>query len=62
VDDETIELWLWHYTDEFGKRRRTRHRLTEEDARAQLRDPVKVEGSLEQRRPSPPTSSWQTRS
>lgn len=60
-EDGTIDLWLWHYTDEAGKRRRTRYRLTEADARERLRDPEKVEGSLERRRPLGPTSSWQTR-
>jgi hypothetical protein len=46
-----VELWLWEHTDEFGKRRMFACRLTEEDAKSSLRDPVKVEGSLERRTP-----------
>jgi hypothetical protein len=42
---DEIPLWLWQYTDDFGKRRVTRYRLTEEEARARLVDPVKVEAS-----------------
>ncbi|HVL37282.1 MAG TPA: hypothetical protein VM489_16555 [Burkholderiales bacterium] len=53
-----IELWLWEHTDDDGKRRVTRYRLTEEDARARLRDPVKVEASREVRRPLGSTSAW----
>jgi hypothetical protein len=38
---------LWQHTDPVsGKRRVTRYRLSEEEARQRLRDPVKVEGSL----------------
>jgi hypothetical protein len=48
---EERHLWLFEYTNEFGKRRTTRYRLSEENARASLNDPVKVEGSLEIRTP-----------
>jgi hypothetical protein len=41
-----IKLWLWQYTDEFGKRRVTRYWLSEEEAAARLIEPIKVEGSL----------------
>lgn len=44
-----IHLWLWEYTDEFGKRRVTHWRMTEEQA-MHYKDAVKVEGSLEVRR------------
>jgi len=42
-----LRLWKWEYTDEFGKQRKTRYLLTEADALARLRDPVRVEGTLE---------------
>jgi hypothetical protein len=47
-----VHLWLWTITDEVtGKRRQTRHRMTEEDARARHRhDAQKAAGSLEVRR------------
>jgi len=45
-----IHLWFWQYTDEFGKRRVSRWRMTEGDA-ARYKDAVKVEGSLERRVP-----------
>jgi len=45
---EMIEVWLWEYTDEFGKRRRSTWRMTEAEA-APYKDAVKVEGSLERR-------------
>ena len=48
---EPVYLWEWRYTDDFGKRRIFPCRLTEEDAR-RLRNPEKVEGSLEIRRPT----------
>jgi hypothetical protein len=48
--DDYIELWLWEYTDEHGKRRRSTWRMTEGDA-AHYRDAVKVEETLELRRP-----------
>ena len=39
-----ITLFYWLHTDPHtGKRRRTRHRLTEDDAKAQLSDPERVE-------------------
>jgi len=48
---DELHLWQWIHTDDFGRRRRFPCRLTEADALAGLRDPVKVEGSLEVRRP-----------
>jgi len=60
--EEYIELWLWEYTDEFGKRRRTRYRLTEAQARERYGESAKpVEGSLERRTPLGSTSDWQKR-
>lgn len=49
VVSEPLELWLWTITDEITKKRRqTRYRMTEEDARARSGDDaVKVEHSLE---------------
>lgn len=44
-----IELWHWQYTDDFGKRRTTRYLLTEDQAAERLRDPVKLEHTLERR-------------
>jgi hypothetical protein len=44
-----LELWRWQYTDAFGKRRTTRYLLTEAEALQRLRDPVKVEHTLERR-------------
>lgn len=43
---EELRLWLWEYTDEHGKRRRSAWHMTEEQAKP-YRDAVKVEGSLE---------------
>jgi hypothetical protein len=40
-----IRLWLWQYTDEFGKRRVTRWRFRR-DGSPVYRDAVKVEGLL----------------
>ena len=45
-----IHLWQWRYTDDWGKRRIYPCRLAEENAK-RLRDPERVEGSLERRRP-----------
>lgn len=50
MSDE-IHLWVWRYTDDFGKRRTTRYLLTEEEAKQRLRDPEKVPHTLEIRRP-----------
>ena len=49
-DSDVIELWLWEFTDEFGKRRRSRWRMTETDA-SRYRDAPKGEDSLERPRP-----------
>jgi hypothetical protein len=40
---EPIVLWHFEYTDQFGKRRITQWRLTEGEAKEQLRDPVRLE-------------------
>ena len=59
--DELIKLWLWEYTDEFGKRTRSTWRMTEETVRQfahTYRDAVKVDGSLERRRPLGVTSDF----
>jgi hypothetical protein len=55
-----LTLWLWDYTDEFGKRRRSTWRMTEDQA-AHYKDAVKVEGSLERRQSVGLTSDWQKR-
>jgi len=56
-----IHLWLWDYTDQFGKRRRSTWRMTDEQA-AHYKDAVKVGGSLERRRSLGNTSDSQKRS
>jgi hypothetical protein len=47
---DLVKLWLWQYTDQFGKRRLSSWRMTE-DTVGQFahvyREAVKVEGSLE---------------
>jgi hypothetical protein len=60
VSDGVIHLWLWEYTDEPGKRRRSTWRMTEADA-AHYKDAVKVEGSLERRTPLGNTGSFLAR-
>ena len=55
-----IQLWLWEFTDDFGKRRRSTWRMTEKDA-AYYRDAVKIEGTLEVRTSVGSTSAWQVR-
>jgi hypothetical protein len=57
---EETQLWLWQYTDEFGKRRRSTWLMTEEQAK-HYKDAVKVEDSLEIRR-SPGSTSDLNRS
>ena len=56
-----LELWLWKYTDEFGKRRVSTWRMTEAQA-AHYKDAVKVEGSLERRPQLGSTGDWQKQS
>ncbi len=51
-ENREIELWLWEYTDERGRRRRSTCRMTEESAR-HYKDAGKIEGTLERRRPLP---------
>jgi hypothetical protein len=53
------QLWLWRYTDDFGKRRVTRYRLSDADAKATLRNPELVEGSLLTVTPVGSTSDFQ---
>jgi hypothetical protein len=56
---EPIVLWLFEYTDQFGKRRITQWRLTEAEAREQLKDPVRLEHSrFVVEGVSPCTSAW----
>jgi len=57
---DELHLWLWEYTDEIGKRRRSTWRMTEAEA-AHYKDAVKVEGSLELRTPLGNTGDWQKR-
>lgn len=59
MSQSDILLWRWWHTDESGKRRETRYLLTEEDARARLKDPVKVPGSEQRFRLLGNTSDWQ---
>lgn len=54
---DEIHLWLWEYTDELGKRRRSTWLMTEESAKS-YRDATKVEGTLEVRRPLGSTSDF----
>ena len=54
---DRIELWLWEFTDEFGKRRTSRWRMSEENARL-YKDAVRVPGSMEIRTPASSTSSF----
>ena len=56
-----LHFWLWEYTDEFGKRRRSTWRMTEAQA-VHYKDAVKVERSLERRQPVGFVSDWQKRS
>jgi hypothetical protein len=55
VNSTELHLWLWTITDEItGKRRQTRYRMTEEQARERFGDDAqKVEGSF----PPCPSSS-----
>ena len=46
---DTIERWQWQYTDEFGKRRVSRWKMSAEQA-AQYKNAVRVEGTREVRR------------
>jgi len=56
---DELHMWLWIVTDEITKRRRqTRHRMTEQEAKQRHgADAVKVEGSLEIRHTS---RDWHT--
>jgi hypothetical protein len=57
-----IYLWQWQYTDEFGKRRVTSWRMTEATVTEfghVYKDAVKVEWSLDVRRPMGSTSAFQ---
>jgi hypothetical protein len=60
---EPLRLWLWEYTDDQGKRRVTRYRLTEKDALERYgKTASRVEWSLEVRTPLGHTSDWLKRS
>jgi len=61
AESQEIHLWQWEYTDEFGKRRHSTWRMTEAEA-VHYEDAVKVEGSLEVRRPLGNTSDLKRRS
>lgn len=52
--EDELKLWFWTVTDPVTKkRRRTRHRMTEQNARERHgEDAEKVEWSLEIRRPA----------
>ena len=52
---DRIELWFWELKDELtGKWRKTRYRMTVEDARTRNGDNArKIEGTLEVREPDP---------
>lgn len=52
---DRIELWFWELKDELtGKWRKTRYRMTEEEARTRHGDNArKIEGTLEVRTPDP---------
>ena len=59
---DTIRLWQWEYTDELGKRRVTRWRMSENTVKQfahAYKNAVKVEGTLEVRRVMGSTSDWQ---
>jgi hypothetical protein len=60
---EPLKLWLWTITDAIiGRRRQTRYRMTEEEARERFGDDAaKVEGSLEVRTVGQSTSDFQRR-
>jgi hypothetical protein len=59
---EPLKFWFWRYTDENGKKRVTRYRLTEDNARRQYGPTAEpVDGSLELRTPVGHTSDWLTR-
>jgi hypothetical protein len=58
---DEIHLWRWRFTDEFGKRRVTSWRMTENTAREfahVYKDAEKVEGSLEIRKLIGRTTDW----
>ena len=57
-DASEIQLWFWIYTDDFGKRRSSTWRMTEDSAK-HYRDAVKIEGTLERRQSLGNTSAWQ---
>ena len=56
---DELQLWRWRYTDDFGRRRIFPCLLTEQDALASLRGPVKIDGSLEVRQAGVRTSASQ---
>ena len=59
---DEILLWQWRFTDEFGKRRVTSWRMTEDTVREYAhvyKNAVKVEGLLVVRKPMGSTSGFQ---
>jgi hypothetical protein len=53
------EYWLWEYTDEFGKRQKTRYRMTEEVALERFGPSAKrVPWSREMYKSLGQTSDW----
>lgn len=54
------EYWFWRHTDERGRRRTTRYRLTRAEALASLRDPEPVESSREVRNLPDTPGEYQT--
>jgi len=56
MDSDRVELWFWELKDELtGKWRKTRYRMTEEEARTRHGDNArKIEGTLEVRKSDPP--------
>ena len=58
---DELHLWRWRFTDEFGKRRVTSWRVTENTVREfahVYKDAVKIERSLEIRKPLGSTSDF----
>ena len=54
---ETLKLWRWRYTNDFGKRVESSWHMQESDA-AHYKDAEKIEGTLEIRTPTGSTSDF----
>jgi len=50
VRSTPTEYWIWWFTDEHGRRRRTSYRVSRADALARYRDAEPVEGTMELRK------------